>query len=112
MHLFTSIGIVVAFLALLAIESGDFREGLLWLVAALVIDGVDGSMARAARVRERLPRIDGEALDLIIDYITYVLLPVLLIWRGSYLPEPWALPLCAAILSSSLYIFARRDMKT
>jgi phosphatidylcholine synthase len=111
-HLFTSLGVVVAFFALLAIERGDFKAGLLWLFVALVIDGVDGSLARAARVRDRLPRIDGEALDLVIDYITYVLLPVLLIWRGAYLPEPWAMPLCAAILSSSLYVFARRDMKT
>ena len=112
MHLFTSLGVVVAFLALLAIERGELGEGLLWLFLALAIDGIDGTLARAARVRERLPGIDGEVLDLVIDYITYVFLPVLLIWRGGYLPEGWALPLCAAILSSSLYVFARRDMKT
>ncbi len=111
-HLFTSLGVVVAFLALLAIERGELGEGLLWLFLALAIDGIDGTLARAARVRERLPGIDGEVLDLVIDYITYVFLPVLLIWRGGYLPEGWALPLCAAILSSSLYVFARRDMKT
>ena len=111
-HLFTSLGVVVAFLSLLAIERGDVREGLLWLFVALVIDGVDGTFARAAQVQERLPRIDGEALDLVIDYLTYVFLPVVLIWRGHYLPQPWALPLCAAMLASSLYVFARRDMKT
>lgn len=111
-HLFTSLGVVVAFLALLAIERGQPGEALLWLFLAFVIDGVDGTLARAARVRERLPRIDGEALDLVIDYLTYAFLPVLFIWRGAYLPEALALPLCAAILISSLYIFARRDMKT
>lgn len=111
-HLFTSLGVVVAFLALLAIERDAPREALLWLVVALMIDGVDGTLARAARVGERLPRIDGSALDLVIDYLTYVFLPVLFIWSGGYLPEMLALPLCAAILSSSLYVFARRDMKT
>ena len=111
-HLFTSLGIVVAFLALLAIERGQPREALLWLFLALLIDGVDGTLARAANVRERLPRIDGNALDLVIDYITYVFLPVLFIWRGDYLPPALALALSAAILSSSLYVFARRDMKT
>lgn len=111
-HLFTSLGVVVAFLALLAIERDEPREALLWLVLAMLIDGIDGTLARAAHVRERLPRIDGEALDLVIDYLTYVFLPVLFIWRGDYLPAPLALPLCAAILSSSLYVFARRDMKT
>ena len=111
-HLFTSLGVVAAFLALLAIDRGDTREGLLWLFVALVIDGLDGTFARATKVSERLPRIDGEALDLVIDYLTYVFLPVVLIWRGDYLPDPWALVLCAAILCSSLYVFARRDMKT
>lgn len=111
-HLFTSLGVVVAFLALLAIERGQPQEALLWLFLALVIDGVDGTLARAAKVRDRLPRIDGEVLDLVIDYLTYVFLPVLFIWRGDYLPEALSLPLCAAILSSSLYVFARRDMKT
>lgn len=111
-HLFTSLGVVVAFLALLAIERGQPREALLWLVLAMLIDGVDGTLARAAKVKERLPRIDGGALDLVIDYLTYVFLPVLFIWRGGYLPDALAMPLCAAILSSSLYIFARRDMKT
>ena len=111
-HLFTSLGVVVAFFALLAIEAGEQREALLWLVVAMLIDGVDGTLARAARVRDRLPRIDGEALDLVIDYLTYVFLPVLFIWRGGYLPDLLAMPLCAAILSSSLYVFARRDMKT
>ena len=111
-HLLTAAGVVLALLALLAIERQQWREALLWLFAALVIDGVDGTLARAAKVRERVPRIDGEALDLVIDYLTYVFVPVLFIWRGGYLPEPLQLPLSAAILLSSLYVFARRDMKT
>lgn len=111
-HLFTASGIVLALLALLAIEAGKPQEALLWLFAALVVDGVDGTFARAAKVRERLPRIDGEVLDLVIDYTSYVLVPVLFIWRGGYLPQPLLLPMSAAILISSLYVFARRDMKT
>lgn len=111
-HLFSASGAVLALLALLAIERQQPREALLWLFAALVVDGVDGTLARLARVRERISRVDGEALDLVIDYLTYVFLPVLFILNGGYLPGPAALPLCAAILISSLYVFARRDMKT
>ena len=111
-HLFTSLGVVLGLLALVAIERGEPREALLWLLLALLVDGVDGTLARAAKVQERLPRIDGAALDLIIDYLNYVFIPVLLIWHGRYLPDQLALPLSAAILVSSLYVFARRDMKT
>ena len=111
-HLLTASGAVLALLALAAVERQQWREALLWLFAALVVDGIDGTLARAAKVKERLPRIDGDALDLVIDYLSYVFVPVLFIWRGGFLPEPVALPLAAAILVSSLYVFARRDMKT
>lgn len=111
-HLFTSAGVVLALLALDAVLRGDNRLALVWLLAALVVDGIDGTMARAARVRERTPRIDGAALDLVIDYLTYAFIPALIIWRADVLPVSIGLPLAAAILMSSLYVFARRDMKT
>jgi phosphatidylcholine synthase len=111
-HLFTASGVVLAFLALVAIERGDWRLALLWLLAALAVDGVDGTLARWARVREHAPRIDGEAFDLIVDYLNYVFVPAVFIWRAGLVPEALALPLVAAILLSSVYVFVRRDMKT
>jgi len=111
-HALTAAGAVLALLALAAIESGRAREALVWLLAALVIDGVDGTLARHARVSERLPRIDGPALDLVVDYLTYVFVPAWFLWRLGAFPAPVALPLTALILLSALYTFARRDMKT
>jgi len=111
-HLFTASGVVIAFLALAAIDAGEFRLALLWLLAALAIDGVDGTLARMARVKELVPRIDGEAFDLIVDYLNYVFVPTLFIVRAGLVPEALALPLAAAILLSSVYVFVRRDMKT
>lgn len=111
-HAFTASGAALALLAFAALFRDSYREALLWLLAALVVDGIDGTLARAAKVPERLPRIDGAALDLVIDYLTYVVIPALILWRGGFLPEALALPLAAAILMSSLYVFARRDMKT
>src|SRR5215213_4969442 len=99
-HAFTASGVVVAFLALVAIERGEWRLALLWLLAALVVDGVDGTLARWARVKEHVPRIDGEAFDLIVDYLNYVFVPAILIVRGGLVPETLALPLAAAILLS------------
>lgn len=111
-HAFTASGAVLALLALLAVERGAFGEALLWLFAALVVDGIDGTFARAARVKERAPRIDGDVLDLVIDYLTYVFVPTLFMWRAGLIPEAFALPLGALIQLSALYVFARRDMKT
>ena len=111
-HLFTASGVVFALLALLALDDGKQLAALRWLGVALIVDGVDGWLARRNHVAEQLPNIDGAALDLVVDYVTYVFVPALIIWRGGYLLDTVALALVAAILVSSLYVFARRDMKT
>jgi phosphatidylcholine synthase len=111
-HLLTASGAVLAMLALAAVVRGDSHLAFVWLFAALVIDGLDGTLARAWRVKEREPRIDGDSLDLVVDYLTYVFVPAFLVWRGGYLPDPLAPGLTALILLSSLYTFARTDMKT
>ncbi|HWH17026.1 MAG TPA: CDP-alcohol phosphatidyltransferase family protein [Allosphingosinicella sp.] len=111
-HAFTASGAVLAFLALLAVERADWGMALLWLLIALAVDGVDGSLARMARVKERAPRIDGDTMDLVIDYLNYVFVPALLIVRAELVPAALAVPMAALILVSALYNFTRRDLKT
>src|SRR4051812_48460078 len=111
-HAFTASGVVIAFLALAAIGQGQWRLALLWLLVALAIDGVDGTLARWARVKEVVPRIDGEAFDLIVDYLNYVFVPAVFICAARLVPPSLSLPVAAAILLSSVYVFVRRDMKT
>jgi phosphatidylcholine synthase len=111
-HAFSASGAVLALLAVLAIDGHRWTEAMLWLFAALVVDGVDGTMARAARVKELASRVDGDMLDLVIDYLNYVFVPTLFILEAGLLPDAAALPLAALIQLSSLYVFARRDMKT
>jgi len=111
-HLLTASGALLALFALAAIGREEWRLALLWLLAALAIDGVDGTLARWAQVKRHVPRIDGAALDLVVDYLTYVFVPTLFIWQAGLVPASLAPPLAAAILLSSLYVFARADMKT
>lgn len=111
-HLFTASGVVFALLAIEALWRDAWHEVLFWLLVALAVDGLDGTLARKFRVSEFVPRIDGAALDLIIDYLNYVLVPTMLIWRVELVPANLALPTFTLILTSSLYVFVRRDMKT
>ena len=111
-HALTASSAVFALLALGAIGDGDMRLALLWLLAALAVDGIDGSLARRAHVKARTPNVDGETLDLIVDYLNYVFVPTVLIWRAELVPGALAPWLAAAILISALYNFSRRDMKT
>ncbi|HWA89476.1 MAG TPA: CDP-alcohol phosphatidyltransferase family protein [Rhizomicrobium sp.] len=111
-HALTASGAVLAFLAVVALEQDRWRLALLWLAAALIVDGVDGPLARWAGVTRRTPGIDGATLDLVVDYLTYVFVPAMLIARAGLLPQSCATLGVAAILLSSLYTFSRTDMKT
>lgn len=111
-HLLTASGAVLAFLALLAVMQGRWGLALFWLVAALAVDGVDGTLARRFHVKTRAARIDGDTLDLVIDYLSYVFVPTALIVRAGLVPVVLAPGLAALILVSALYNFARRDLKT
>lgn len=112
-HIYTASGTVIALLIVLAALEGAAIRAL-WLgLAALVIDGTDGTLARRLRVWETLPWFDGRRLDDIVDYLTYVFAPVLLLWIRNYLPTG-ALGVVAAALPllASSYQFCRVDAKT
>ena len=104
---------MLALLAVIAVIEGDTVEALWILLAALVVDGTDGMLARALRVKETIPTFDGARLDDIVDYITYAFAPMVLLWTGDYLPPGTLGAVLAAIpLLASSYQFCRSDAKT
>jgi phosphatidylcholine synthase len=111
-HALTASGAVLGLLSMLAIIRNDERAALLWLGLALAIDGLDGPMARKLRIRDLIPRVDGAVLDLVVDYLTYVLVPAVFVYWFGLLPAGWDLPGAGFILVTSLYCFANLDMKT
>ncbi len=110
-HVFTALGAACAILALIAATRAEWVVMFAWLGAALLIDGVDGTLARHFRVAELLPRWSGEALDLIVDFTTYVLVPAYALAAGDLLPQPLAVPLSVAIVVSAAIYCADRKMK-
>jgi phosphatidylcholine synthase len=112
-HLYTASGSVLALLIVIAAFDGD-AETALWLgLATLVIDGTDGMLARRLRVKETIPWFDGARLDDIVDYLTYVFAPVVLLWTTGRLPDgPIGWVLAALPLLASSYQFCRVDAKT
>jgi phosphatidylcholine synthase len=110
-HFYTGLGAVVALAATLDVISGDYRGAFLWLGLQILIDSTDGILARAVRVKERLPQFDGARLDDIIDYITYVFIPVLLLLHAGLLPASWGIWVGAVVLLSSAYGFCQSAAK-
>ena len=111
-HLLTATGAVFAMLSLLAAVEGAWSGMFLWLLLALIVDGVDGPLARQWDVTSHAARFDGERLDLIIDYLTYVFIPVYALYTSGLVPgwAGWCL-LIVVPFASALY-FADTLMKT
>jgi phosphatidylcholine synthase len=102
-HLFTASGVLLGFLGLWSALEGDFATAFLWLLGATVVDAVDGFLARAVRVEEVLPQIDGRRLDDLVDFVTYVVVPAFIMVKAGLLsrPELAGFPLMASALGFS-----------
>jgi phosphatidylcholine synthase len=97
---------------LIAVADGQPKEAITWLVVAMVLDGIDGLGARAWHVRENVPRIDGYTLDLIVDFVTCIVVPVLFLHKFDMLPDGWSLVIGAFILFMSALWMSRTDQMT
>jgi phosphatidylcholine synthase len=113
-HALTASGLALAAFATVMIVRGDvaaLRAALGALLLAMVIDSVDGTLARRWNVQAVLPAINGRTLDDIVDFHTYTSVPLLLIWRTGVLPAGLGWILLAPLMASA-YGFARTDAKT
>ena len=111
-HLFTAAGGGVAVLAMAAAFDRDFQTMFAWLGLALFIDAVDGTFARAVDVKTHAAWIDGDILDFVVDFLNYVIVPVIALWRSGLLGDGWLVWLCPVITAASALYFADTRMKT
>ncbi|HEU0016936.1 MAG TPA: phosphatidylcholine synthase [Methyloceanibacter sp.] len=111
-HLLTATGAAFALLALIAAACGDWQWMFIWLGVALIVDTIDGPLARRVGVTRVLPRWSGERLDLIVDFLTYTAAPAFALSQADLLPEAYRLPAGIAIMLSSLFHMADLESKT
>ncbi|MDP1545480.1 MAG: CDP-alcohol phosphatidyltransferase family protein [Anaerolineales bacterium] len=111
-HLFTATGAIWGLLAILAIFEEDYRMMIVWMIVAMLVDGFDGMLARWADVKKYASGLDGALLDNILDYLNYVLVPVIFIVKTDYLPAPVKFFTACLILLTSAYQFTQTDAKT
>ena len=111
-HILTASGSFLAFLGVVAASEMRFVDMFWWLGLALLVDGIDGPIARKVRVKEVLPNWSGETLDNIIDYVTYVLLPAFALYKSGMIGEPWSFVAAGLIVVSSAIYYADTGMKT
>jgi len=101
-----------ALLALIAAARGDWQLMFVWLGVALIVDTIDGPLARRVGVTRVLPRWSGERLDQMVDFLTYIAVPAFALSQADLLPEAYRLPAGIAVMMSSLFHMADQDSKT
>ncbi|MDO5370012.1 phosphatidylcholine/phosphatidylserine synthase [Paracoccus sp. (in: a-proteobacteria)] len=111
-HLLTATGAIWAILAMLAAADGKWSAMFVWLVVAMVVDGVDGPLARRYGVKANWPTHDGVVMDLMVDYLTWIFIPAFALFQSGLLPG-WTGWVCTiAIVYGSILYMADTRMKT
>lgn len=111
-HLLTATGAILSMFAMLAAADEQWSLMFLWLVLALVVDGVDGPLSRRYDVTKNWPGYDGVLMDLIIDYLTYVFIPAYALFKSGLLPGWTGWVAIIVICYGSVIYFADTRMKT
>ncbi len=111
-HLLTATGAVLSMFAMLSAVEGKWSLMFLWLVVALIVDGIDGPLARRYEVDKNWPTYDGVLLDLIIDFLTYVFIPAYALFKSGLLPGWTGWIAIIVIVYGSVIYFADTRMKT
>ena len=111
-HIFTALGAGIALIALLEAVREHWAAMFAWLGAALVVDALDGPIARRLDVARLQPNWSGEVLDLVVDFVTYVFVPAYAITASGLLLPPTAALLGVGIAMSGALYFADRRMKS
>ena len=111
-HLLTASGAVLSMFAMLAAVEGNWSLMFLWLVVALIVDGIDGPLARRYDVEKNWPAYDGVLMDLIVDFLTYVFIPAYALFKSGLLPGWTGWLAIIVIVYGSVVYFADTRMKT
>ena len=111
-HLLTATGAVLSMFAMLAAVEGKWQTMFLWLVLALLVDGIDGPLARRYDTPKNFPTYDGVLMDLIVDYLTYVFIPAYALFKSGMLTGWTGWLAIIVICYGSVIYFADTRMKT
>ena len=111
-HVLTASGALAGLIALQSVIDGHIRSALIWLIVCQILDGIDGPIARRFNVGLHAPHIDGHVLDLVIDYVTCVVVPTVLLIRMDVVEPRLTMIISGLILITSALWFARTDQET
>ena len=111
-HLLTCTGIIVGFFALISVFNNDQTSAFLFLGLALIIDAIDGTLARKFKVSIYVKNIDGKMLDSVIDFFNYIIIPSVMIYWFKIVPTPFEIIIPSIILIISAISYSNKNLMT
>lgn len=81
-NLVTSLGLFAGFYSLIATYGGQFKKAAIAIIVAVVMDGLDGTIARATRTTSRF----GVEYDSLADLVSFGVAPGFLIYAWALSP--------------------------
>ena len=112
-HAFTLSGFLWAVLATLAMIQGQYKAMWGWLTVALIVDGIDGTFARKACVKEVIPWFDGATVDIVVDYLTGTFIPAMFMHLALPMGPGWlGITMTVTVLVSSMFCYANTGWKS
>jgi phosphatidylcholine synthase len=109
-HAYTASTLIFIILGIQWILTGHFRLALIAMTITILIDATDGMLARRYRVKETAAGVDGALLDNIVDFLSYVVLPMLFMMQATMLLTPvtvWV----SLVMFASAFGFSRTTAK-
>ena len=111
-HSVTAFGAIAGIISLEQFINGNYQNGLLWLIICQLIDGFDGPIARKIDIHIHATKFDGHILDLVVDYVTCVIVPVVMFIKLELLTGNWSFFYAGLIIFTGALWFARTDQET
>lgn len=112
-HVFTATAAVMGLMALMHIHQHHYLQAMWWMAAAVIVDALDGTLARKLHVKTIIPHLDGALLDNLVDFLTYVMVPCFFLYiHPDLLPQNTAIWSLSAVIIASAYQFCQIDAKT
>ena len=102
-HLWTLSGLALSMGGIFALFNGynDLAARLIFF--PIVIDFTDGTLARRYNVKERIPFVSGEAIDMITDVVSLTFVPMIFFWNNQVFLPYLSVPIClVAAMTCSL----------
>ena len=108
-HMLTLMGLGFAAAGLICLFEGRIDAAVRYSLLVLVVDRADGTLARSLKVRERIPGVSGEVLDIITDLVGLTFVPMMIFLRTGLFMDGFGVVLAILAPIAAAWKYSRKE---